>query len=373
MRGLQSCCKPASSLWCGRARTSPRAGAFLSPERRFHSAQQPLAPELGASDVRNPEEGPSRDEPVGLRRPRLQQGVPPDDQGFQDRGDPAPGSAQWAVHRQSQEFQVHARDSETRTMESGQECPEVRKGSPTCAALGISCQWSFATSQQLARKTLGRFCWGESKRRLKQKFILDLFAGDAGVSKACFRYGYKAKAYDIRYGPEQDLTKRFTLRRIQQQIKKGNVLAVMLAPVRASFSVAHDRTKVIRSRQYPWGIPKEQMTQKEWESVLLGNRCFRSCLRIMEWLDEAQIPYILENLATSKAWYLPPMLAHLQKSHINLVVADFCQFGTPWKKRTKFMCGNIEAADLHRLAKVCSGRGICCRTKKTHFQLTGTC
>ena len=93
----------------------------------------------------------------------------------------------------------------------------------------------------------------------------------------------------------------------------------------------------------------------------------------MKVLDEHQIPYILENPDTSKAWYLPQMRDLLSQPWTKYVRADFCCFGTPWRKRTGFLCGHISEEDLSRLSKACSSvQGFCDRTGKKHIQLTGS-
>ena len=49
-------------------------------------------------------------------------------------------------------------------------------------------------------------------------------------------------------------------------------------------------------------------------------------------------------------------------------VTDFCQYGTPWRKITRFL-SNI---DLSSAALLCQGpRGMCSRTHKPHEQLRG--
>ena len=208
--------------------------------------------------------------------------------------------------------------------------------------------------------------------RGSRKYFLDLFAGEAGVSKAVQKLGYSARVFDIKNGLEQDLTSRKVQNRIIREIKRKRIFAVMLAPVCTSFSVARDRTKVIRNRQYPWGIPQQYLTEKERASIRLGNQCFKACLRIMRVLDQYKVPYVLENPASSKAWFIPQIQAHIRQQHIQFITNDFCQFGARWKKATSYICGHIDALDLARLQRRCSGRGYCSRTGRPHVQLTGS-
>ena len=77
---------------------------------------------------------------------------------------------------------------------------------------------------------------------------MDLFSRAGGVSKAVRRLGYMAKFWDIKHGPSQDLTDKQV---VLSGIRKGPVMAYMLGPVCTSFSVARDRTKVIRNRRFP--------------------------------------------------------------------------------------------------------------------------
>ncbi len=335
---------------------------------------------LGEPSLRVPEEEPPRMPSVGFRLSRLQQGVPRDRQDVWSGGHSLSNTAQWPKHRQVPKLQKSTRGAKERAMESSKEHHEVRESSKVGKHLG-----SLAPEVQGLRPRVRGKPWGDlvgpkartnlqRRRCVANSYIMDLFSGEGGVAKACTEMGLRAKEWDIKNGSQQDLTKRSVVKRLIREVKRGRVVSCMMAPVCTSFSVARDRTKIIRNRQYPWGLPHHLLTEKERQSIILGNRCFKTCLKLMQLFDQYHIPYILENPATSKAWFLPQMLHHSQKPHIQMVRADFCQFGTPWKKPTLFMCGHLDSVDLHRLARTCSGpRGQCCRTQQPHFQLTGSC
>ena len=145
----------------------------------------------------------------------------------------------------------------------------------------------------------------------------------------------------------------------------------MFAPPCSSFSVARDRTLVIRDRAYPWGRPN--LPEHEQAKIEVGNKCFRATLKIIRAPDFFGIPWILENPWSSKCWRLPPIVKLMSMSHVHLRVGDFCSWGTPWRKRTTFMCGNISNDDSMRLQRLCTGeRGICGRTGSAHVHLTGS-
>lgn len=145
----------------------------------------------------------------------------------------------------------------------------------------------------------------------------------------------------------------------------------MLDPPCDSFSAARDRTKVIRTRAQPWGVDESLLTENEKQKVTLGNSCFASCFNLIRVLNLYKVPWILANHVSSKCWQLP-FLQHLeQQEHVVSIISDCCQYGTAWQKRQKFLCGNIAPADLHRIDRRCNNSGICSRSDRPHFRLTG--
>lgn len=185
-------------------------------------------------------------------------------------------------------------------------------------------------------------------------------------------FGLCRKKWEISRGSEFDLTSRWVLKKIQKDINARLVIAAMLAPPCSSFSVARDRTAVIRTKAVRWGLPYDQLSPTDYIKVQTGNRCFKAALQIVQWLDQLRIPWILENPATSKCWRLPPLQKLERSPHVVCVLADFCQYGCAWRRRTKLMCGNLDSQDVDRLHRLCTGRGLCSRTQKSHFQLTGS-
>ncbi len=125
---------------------------------------------------------------------------------------------------------------------------------------------------------------------------------------------------------------------------------------------------VVRNRQYPWGLP--DFPDHELMKVNVG--CLTN-YQIIKWLDSKGLPSILENPHCSKAWYLPPLQRIQNAKRTQVVVTDFCCYGTRWRKRTRLLCGNFEDADLMRLHRLCRGPpGICEHTGRPHFHLTGS-
>ena len=202
-------------------------------------------------------------------------------------------------------------------------------------------------------------------------YVADFFAGKGGVARAIRATGFSTREWELLHGPDYDLTQPATIKRILGDIQNRRLLSAMFAPPCSSFSVARDRTLVIRDRAYPWGRPN--LPEHEQAKIEVGNKCFRATLKIIRALDFFGIPWILENPWSSKCWRLPPIVKLMSMSHVHLRVGDFCSWGTPWRKRTTFMCGNISNDDSMRLQRLCTGeRGICGRTGSAHVHLTGS-
>lgn len=202
-------------------------------------------------------------------------------------------------------------------------------------------------------------------------YVADLFAGKGGVSRAVRALGFSAREWELLKGPDHDLTNPVVVFKLLEDIRKGHVLAVMLAPPCSSFSPARDRTSVIRNRQHPWGIPG--ISDKDLAKVRVGNSCFKTCFKVIRLLDKFGVPWVLENPHGSKCWFLPQLAAFQQCSNVQTVVTDFCMWGTKWRKRTRLLVGNVDPCDVGRLRKLCCGKkGFCSRTQKRHFQLTGS-
>ena len=168
-----------------------------------------------------------------------------------------------------------------------------------------------------------------------------------------------------------DLTDRRVIFKIREDIRRGRIVAVMLAPPCSSFSPARDRTSVIRTRSSPWGLPG--LSEKDQQKVEQGNSCIKAALEIIGDLNKYTIPWILENPHCSKMWFLPPLQKLVNDASVHVRVCDFCQFGTKWRKRTRFLIGNCDETDSLRLQRTCQAKnGHCSRSGKKHFHLTGS-
>ena len=98
----------------------------------------------------------------------------------------------------------------------------------------------------------------------------------------------------------------------------------------------------------------------------MGNLLARFSFGLLTLARRLQLPATIENPAGSRLWQLPPATQAQRWQEYSI---DFCQWGKPWKKSTRFLGVNL---DLVPIGRRCAGRSTCCRTKRPHQSLTGT-
>ena len=138
------------------------------------------------------------------------------------------------------------------------------------------------------------------------RYFLDFFSGNGGISKGLRALGFRSYEVDVKHGARFDLTDRDVLHKFLVSIQRLEVLGAVFAPPMASFSVAKDRTTVIRNHAYPWGVPVSTMTPADQQRVLFGNACAKSVLRLIRALDRYRLPWCVVHPLGSKLWLLPP-------------------------------------------------------------------
>ena len=399
----QSCVQPAPGLFLPSARHFAEAEEVGPSEAHCwgdHALVDPHEPErdfrcfegwderrqcdvgLGVDSVHHtsavsPCEGASYGSCLGLHLWRVPGSLQPMRIGAEDQCSSISGPSFRAKHRQSCKNPRSRRGQKAWRMDDEAERDEIREGRKIGSDMAEArCKHSdkLQVSREVsgrhhARPQLSRHPTAELKR--ERGYLADFFAGSCGVSRAAQKLGFSTREWELLHGEHADLTKPIVQYKIKCDIQKKLVLAAMLAPPCSSFSRARDRTMVIRTKQFPWGLP--DLPPHEQLKVDQGNACFRAALKIIKWLDKYKIPWILENPSSSKAWFIPELVSLQNAAHTHLVETDFCQFGTRWRKRTKLLAGNMTSDDIARCSQLCCGApGVCDRTGKGHFQLTGS-
>ena len=100
-----------------------------------------------------------------------------------------------------------------------------------------------------------------------------------------------------------------------------------------------------------------------------GNLLTWFSVSVMYACRRRSIPCALENPDASRLWIAPAVLRLLKGARVARVRTDFCQWGTPWRKRTAFaaVCG-----DFSRVSRLCCRTSNCCsRSLRPHQQLKG--
>ena len=116
-------------------------------------------------------------------------------------------------------------------------------------------------------------------RRLGPLF-LDFFSGVGGVAKTWRKLGGTAREIDIIHGFE--LLSRKLQTDMLRLIRRKRVKAIIMGTPCTSFSIARDRTAVIRNLEFPWGFPilqKRTLKRSESEMNLLVSPSRSSKLR----------------------------------------------------------------------------------------------
>ena len=107
------------------------------------------------------------------------------------------------------------------------------------------------------------------------------------------------------------------------------------------------------------------------QKCLLGDACLGAAVRICRWLVSAQVPWILEHPAGSRAWQRTEVLRLIGLPGAVLIDLDQCLWGAAWRKRTRLLCWGLDSFAVDGLRRLCRVPGGCARTGQPHRQLSG--
>ena len=209
------------------------------------------------------------------------------------------------------------------------------------------------------------------------QYLADICWGVGGVSKAATKhYRVPGHLYELTKGEEFNLCYVGLLKRLERDVREGRLVAAMLATPCTSWSMARNRTNVIRSRSEPWGVakPPKPLSEHDRASLKAGNSTMRATLKFIKIFEEHDVPLCLENPASSNTWHVRALKKIISKISSCLVEVDQCSYGQPWRKRTKQLFGLCDISDVLSLATAhkCDGRRVCSFSRREHLQLTGS-
>eukprot|EP00438_Fugacium_kawagutii_P001255 Skav223451 [mRNA] locus=scaffold350:925896:940241:- [translate_table: standard] len=185
----------------------------------------------------------------------------------------------------------------------------------------------------------------------------DLFSGSRGAARAlAAKTGRWVLCYDIKNSPREDLLSSAIQQEVEHLLCLEAFLSVTAGPVCASFSRAV--CPAVRTKAEPLGIAG--MTPSMQEKVRQGNLFAAWLATLLQKVIKQQLVFWVENPGSSFLWQHPDFVA-LQLQHgLQFFLTDYCRWGTPWRKRTKFS-GGFSAAGLRLL----------CNCNQKHVKLRG--
>jgi hypothetical protein len=160
--------------------------------------------------------------------------------------------------------------------------------------------------------------------------------------------------------------------RIAKMIKSNQVLLLWLGMPCQSWSRARRNDGLgpppLRDdKTHLFGLPN--LARHDRIKVEVGNRLLDVTMALIRLAIRHNVPIVLENPASSRAW-LTPQVAHLMTLGCKFVVADYCQYGQPLRKPTGFLTYNLPS--LSPLLTCTPHNGRCSATNRAHIALKGT-
>ena len=376
--------RPSSEVGHGRVDPTSvtRASRTSWKNRRIRPVRQPrllVLETLVPLSVQPPEEARAHRAVMGFQLRRVRQGLQPCGPKVGRAAVAIPDASLRAQRRSGQRVAHPAGDSEKRRLEKCEIYDALREVRQIGRRLPGPILQDAPARAMVRRTSRGCHPWakggsGTAMNKHCTRYFLDFFSGNGGISKGLRALGFRSYEVDVKHGARFDLTDRDVLHKFLVSIQRLEVLGAVFAPPMASFSVAKDRTTVIRNHAYPWGVPVSTMTPADQQRVLFGNACAKSVLRLIRALDRYRLPWCVVHPLGSKLWLLPPFDSLADMPHVHSQVVDCCQLGAQCKRPVLVSFGNLDSQDLERLSPLrCRGsQGVCSRTQKRHKQWSST-
>eukprot|EP00438_Fugacium_kawagutii_P001100 Skav235078 [mRNA] locus=scaffold2106:3814:8424:- [translate_table: standard] len=180
---------------------------------------------------------------------------------------------------------------------------------------------------------------------------LDLYSGEKGVAKSIRRHGRTwSLCFDIEDGASQDLNDAGLRKKLEAMVKARCFLGIGGGPVCRTFSMAV--RPPVRSKTEPYG--KQEVSAKMKVKIEEGNDMALWCIRLLDIALSQNLTVWLENPGSSWLFRLPAW-KELEKKWPQLRpwTVDYCRYGMPWRKRTKFYNNGV-LSDVRTLCAGCA-------------------
>lgn len=222
--------------------------------------------------------------------------------------------------------------------------------------------------KELKKFDKSQFLWSSNFSSLEEAWeagpgVLDLFSGSRGFAKAIVQVAPTwVLTFDVAHSDREDLTNKPLQDCLVRLILLGTFAAMGAGPVCASFSTAV--TPPVRSCEYPAGVP--WCSSKQQAKNDMGNDFLAFILRCVKACLTAGTVFFVENPDGSWMWRQRrkdlDWSSFLADGRVGDFRTDFCRFGTPWRKRTRF-----------RTSSHLAGQTLLCKCRRKHVVLRGRC
>ena len=202
-------------------------------------------------------------------------------------------------------------------------------------------------------------------------FVLEVFCGHAGVSRACTERGLNAKAVDWQGNKHRpvhpvivlDVTNSGDVEKIKHLARSPNCVFVWLSPPGGTFSAAREKPfprwareqgrsepRPLRSAQFPLGLPS--LTEHERIRVETGNLIATVSAMLAQVCLSLHKGFCIENPRNSNLWRHPDIATLLAAAGVRSYDLQSCAFGSQRDKWTRLVTASPQFVAL---AKTCPG------------------
>ena len=195
-------------------------------------------------------------------------------------------------------------------MKSFQQCHKMRHEQSLAARLPLS----RSLGPRLAGSTRPT-CRGivdkataipSAHKRMTGKYTLDVFGGPGFVAKASNHLGLRGYVLDTKFA----------------DVSAGKCVARMIS------------------------LPRQHTS--------CSGNVISASAAVANMLHRARMPRILDHPCDSWLWDVPKIETLAAQLRTAWALADFGIFGSPCRKRTLLLVGNVDGRDLHRIARTCA-------------------
>ena len=208
------------------------------------------------------------------------------------------------------------------------------------------------------------------------RVALELFAGSGRLSQALIKQGVPSISIDVCSDSRLDLTSTPLINFIQHLICCGHISFVWLGTPSNSWFLArrglaggYAAGGPLRTNQFLYGHPEALAREDDKYKIALGNATMRASAGIISTCIRHDVPCALENPCGSRLFRVRPIASLVRHISADSHVCDFCQFGAPYRKRTRIVFWKTgRCATLDRR---CTGAySECSATGKPHVLTT---